>query len=53
VVRGSAPLCAPNGFRTNSPKANRELFAARVAAEAAARAKADFLANMSHETARR
>jgi CheY-like chemotaxis protein/HPt (histidine-containing phosphotransfer) domain-containing protein len=30
-------------------KANRELFTARVAAEAAARAKADFLANMSHE----
>src|ERR1043166_4774724 len=30
-------------------EANRELFAARVAAEAAARAKAEFLANMSHE----
>jgi len=30
-------------------RANRELFAARVAAEAAARAKAEFLANMSHE----
>src|SRR6266853_2329280 len=30
-------------------KANRELFAARVTAESAARAKADFLANMSHE----
>src|SRR6266704_1618377 len=30
-------------------QANHELFAARVAAEAAARAKADFLANMSHE----
>ena len=29
--------------------ANRELFAARVAAEAAGRAKAEFLANMSHE----
>jgi CheY-like chemotaxis protein/nitrogen-specific signal transduction histidine kinase len=29
--------------------ANRELLAARVAAEAAARAKAEFLANMSHE----
>jgi CheY-like chemotaxis protein/nitrogen-specific signal transduction histidine kinase len=28
---------------------NRELLTARVAAEAAARAKADFLANMSHE----
>ena len=28
---------------------NRELLAARVAAEAAARAKAEFLANMSHE----
>ena len=28
---------------------NRELEAARVAAETAARAKADFLANMSHE----
>ena len=28
---------------------NRELFAARVAAEAAGRAKAEFLANMSHE----
>jgi CheY-like chemotaxis protein/HPt (histidine-containing phosphotransfer) domain-containing protein len=30
-------------------RANRELFAARVAAEAAVRTKADFLANMSHE----
>src|SRR6266436_41284 len=30
-------------------QANRELFAARVAAEAAVRAKAEFLANMSHE----
>ena len=30
-------------------QANRELFAARVAAESAARAKAEFLANMSHE----
>src|SRR5260221_13181194 len=30
-------------------QANRELFAARVTAEAAVRAKADFLANMSHE----
>jgi len=30
-------------------QANRDLFAARVAAEAAARTKADFLANMSHE----
>src|SRR6266571_8696405 len=30
-------------------QANHELFTARVAAEAAARAKADFLANMSHE----
>ncbi|HVM51224.1 MAG TPA: response regulator [Candidatus Acidoferrum sp.] len=30
-------------------QANRELLAARVAAEAAARAKAEFLANMSHE----
>src|SRR3954469_3704943 len=30
-------------------QANRELLAARVAAEAAGRAKADFLANMSHE----
>src|SRR6266436_6061273 len=30
-------------------QANHELFAARVAAETAARAKADFLANMSHE----
>ena len=29
--------------------ANRDLFSARVAAEAAARAKAEFLANMSHE----
>src|SRR5207302_2372895 len=29
--------------------ANRELLAARLAAEAAARAKAEFLANMSHE----
>src|SRR5262245_35139806 len=29
--------------------ANRDLLAARVAAEAAARAKAEFLANMSHE----
>jgi CheY-like chemotaxis protein len=30
-------------------RANRDLFASRVAAEAAARAKAEFLANMSHE----
>jgi len=30
-------------------QANRDLFAARVAAESAARTKADFLANMSHE----
>ena len=30
-------------------QANRELFVARVAAEAAGRAKAEFLANMSHE----
>src|SRR5947208_2683978 len=30
-------------------QANRELFAARVSAEAAGRAKAEFLANMSHE----
>src|SRR5580698_3106361 len=30
-------------------KTNKELLAARAAAEAAARAKADFLANMSHE----
>ena len=30
-------------------QANRDLFAARVAAENAARAKAEFLANMSHE----
>ena len=30
-------------------QANRELLAARVAAEAAARAKSDFLASMSHE----
>src|SRR5881396_500129 len=30
-------------------QANHELFAARVAAETAARAKAEFLANMSHE----
>jgi CheY-like chemotaxis protein/nitrogen-specific signal transduction histidine kinase/HPt (histidine-containing phosphotransfer) domain-containing protein len=30
-------------------QANRELFAARVAAETAARTKAEFLANMSHE----
>jgi CheY-like chemotaxis protein/HPt (histidine-containing phosphotransfer) domain-containing protein len=30
-------------------QANRELLAARVAAEAAGRAKAEFLANMSHE----
>src|SRR6266568_6717849 len=30
-------------------QANRELFSARVAAEAAGRAKAEFLANMSHE----
>jgi CheY-like chemotaxis protein/HPt (histidine-containing phosphotransfer) domain-containing protein len=30
-------------------QANRDLLAARVAAEAAARAKAEFLANMSHE----
>lgn len=30
-------------------QANRELLAARLAAEAAARAKAEFLANMSHE----
>jgi CheY-like chemotaxis protein/nitrogen-specific signal transduction histidine kinase len=30
-------------------EANRDLLAARIAAEAAARAKAEFLANMSHE----
>jgi CheY-like chemotaxis protein len=30
-------------------QANRELLAARIAAESAARGKADFLANMSHE----
>jgi CheY-like chemotaxis protein/nitrogen-specific signal transduction histidine kinase len=30
-------------------QANRELLSARIAAETAARAKADFLANMSHE----
>ena len=36
-------------LQDNLTQANRELLAARVAAEAATRAKAEFLANMSHE----
>src|SRR6266446_3894551 len=47
-----ARLCAAlraKRLQDELTQANRELFAARVAAETAARAKADFLANMSHE----
>src|SRR4029077_6264617 len=47
-----ARLCAAlrtKRLQDDLTQANRELFAARVAAEAAGRAKADFLANMSHE----
>src|SRR5438105_4576713 len=47
-----ARLCAAlrtKRLQDELTSANRELFAARVAAEAAVRAKAEFLANMSHE----
>ena len=47
-----ARVCAPfatKHLQDELTRTNRELFAARVAAEAAARAKAEFLANMSHE----
>src|SRR3989454_5209656 len=47
-----ARLCAAlraKRLQDELTQANRELLAARVAAETAARAKADFLANMSHE----
>ena len=47
-----ARLCAAlraKHLQDELTQANRELLAARVAAEAAARAKAEFLANMSHE----
>ncbi len=47
-----ARLCAAlrgKHLQDELTRANRELLAARVGAEAAARAKADFLANMSHE----
>jgi CheY-like chemotaxis protein len=47
-----ARLCAAlraKQLQDELTETNRELLAARVAAEAAARAKAEFLANMSHE----
>jgi CheY-like chemotaxis protein len=47
-----ARLCAAlraKHLQDELTQTNRELLAARVAAEAAARAKAEFLANMSHE----
>src|SRR6267378_49944 len=47
-----ARLCAAlrtKRLQDELTRANGELFAARVAAEAAVRAKAEFLANMSHE----
>jgi len=47
-----ARLCAAlrtKRLQDELTQANRDLFAARVAAEAAGRAKAEFLANMSHE----
>src|SRR5438132_1577022 len=47
-----ARLCAAlrtKRLQDELTSANRELFAARVAAEAAVRAKAEFLANMSHQ----
>ena len=47
-----ARLCAAlraKHLQDELTQANRELFAARVTAEAAVRAKAEFLANMSHE----
>src|SRR5882724_3400550 len=47
-----ARLCAAlrtKRLQDELTQANGELFAARVAAEAATRAKAEFLANMSHE----
>lgn len=47
-ARLRAALRARN-LQNELTQTNRELLAARVAAEAAARAKADFLANMSHE----
>jgi len=40
---------ATNRLQNELTRANRELDAARAAAEAAARAKSEFLANMSHE----
>jgi CheY-like chemotaxis protein/HPt (histidine-containing phosphotransfer) domain-containing protein len=47
-----ARLCAAlraKNLQAELTQSNRELLAARVAAESAVRAKADFLANMSHE----
>jgi CheY-like chemotaxis protein/nitrogen-specific signal transduction histidine kinase/HPt (histidine-containing phosphotransfer) domain-containing protein len=47
-----ARLCAAlraKHLQDELTRANRDLLSARVAAEAAARAKAEFLANMSHE----